>query len=131
MIIVVGHAATDATIPVQGMRGLDIGQVVTMAIPPGDTQDLHYSWAITQPIRLVEAFGHRHAWTTNFSAWVEKPGGAEDIVYQSFNWLDEPTYRYDSVTKNPTPAPERLSDGGSSGIVTLNPGGRLVAVIRT
>ena len=115
----------DAKIPVQGMRGLDIGQVVTMAIPPGATQDLHYSWSITQPIRLVEAFGHRHAWTTNFSAWIEKPDGAEDIVYQSFNWLDEPTYRYDSVTKNPTPAPESLSDGGSSGIVTLNPGEKL------
>ncbi len=115
----------DARIQMHGLRGLDVGQVITMSIPPGDTQDLHYSWAITQPVRLVEAFGHRHAWTTNFSAWVEKPDGATDIVYQSFQWLDEPTYRYDSVTQNPKPAPDNLTDGASTGVRMLMPGEKL------
>ena len=115
----------DATVPVEGMSGLDIAQVLTMSIPPGDTQDLHYSWAITQPIRLVEAFGHRHAWTSNFSAWIQKPDGSSSIIYQSFDWLDEPTYRYDSVTQNPVPASDKRSDGGASGVVMLAAGEKL------
>jgi len=115
----------DARVTLHGMRGLEVGQVLTMAIPPGATQDFHYSWNITQPVRLVEAFGHRHAWTTNFSAWVENPDGKNEIVYQSFQWLDEPTYRYDSVTKNPTPAPENRADGAHSGVRMLMPGQKL------
>jgi hypothetical protein len=116
---------TDTRVQVRPMRGLEVGQVLTMAIPPGGTQDLHYSWTITQPVRLVEAFGHRHAWTTNFSAWIEKPGGQTDIVYQSFQWLDEPTYRYDSITMNPKPSPDTRSDGAASGVITLMPGEKL------
>jgi hypothetical protein len=116
---------TDARSQVYGMRGLDVTQVLTMSIPPGSTQDLHYSWSITTPVRLIEAFGHRHAWTTNFSAWVENSDGKTDIVYQSFEWLDEPTYRYDSITKNPTPAPDNKTDGASSGIRMLMPGQKL------
>jgi len=115
----------DAKVKMQGMRGLEIGQVLTMNIPAGGTQDLHYSWNITTPVRLVEAFGHRHAWTTNFSAWVEMPDGKTDIVYQSFKWLDEPTYRYDSVTQNPKPSPDLRTDGASSGVRTLMPGQKL------
>jgi hypothetical protein len=115
----------DARVQVHGLRGLEVGQVLTMAIPPGATQDFHYSWNISQPVRLVEAFGHRHAWTTNFSAWVENSDGATDILYQSFQWLDEPTYRYDTVTQNPTPAPDNRADGASSGIRMLMPGQKL------
>ena len=116
---------TDARIPVHGIRGLEVGQVITMAIPPGATQDLHYSWNITQPIRMVTAFGHRHAWTTNFSAWLENPDGKLDIIYQSFFWLDEPTYRYDSETMNPVPSPDNRADGAHSGIRMLMPGQKL------
>jgi hypothetical protein len=116
---------TDATIPVKGIAGIPLTQVALLNIPAGDTQDLHYSYSITSPIRLVTAFGHRHAWTTNFSAWVEKSDGKTDIVYQSFDWFDEPTYRYDSVTTNPTPAPDKLMDGGSSGVRMLMPGEKL------
>jgi hypothetical protein len=112
----------DGTTRVYSILGLDVLQVATMSIEPGTTVDLHYSWDITQPIRLVSVFGHRHAWTTNFSAWVEKPGGMLDIVYQSFDWFDEPTYRYDSQAQNPPPNPEARTDGASSGVRTLNPG---------
>ena len=38
------------------------------------------------------------------------------------NWLDEPTYRYDSVTMNPTPDAANHIDGGSSGILMVKPG---------
>jgi hypothetical protein len=114
-----------ATIRVYGILGLDFLQVATLSIPPGTTQDLHYKIDIAQPVRMVTAFGHRHAWTTNFSAWVKKPGGQVDILYQSYDWFDEPTYRYDSMTKNPAPAPELKTDGASSGIRMLNAGEEL------
>lgn len=112
----------DARIRVYGILGLELTQTATLSVPPGDTQDLHYSWTINEPIRLVTVFGHRHAWTTNFTAWIQEPDGKLEIVYQSFNWLDEPTYRYDSETQNPVPAGETLTDGATSGIRTLMPG---------
>jgi hypothetical protein len=115
----------DAKIEAKGILGLNLAETRTLSVPPGATQDLHYSWNITQPIRLVTAFGHRHAWTSNFSSWIEQPDGKLEIVYQSFNWLDEPTYRYDSMTENPTPSPDARSDGASSGIRTLMPGQKL------
>jgi len=115
---------SDAKIEVHGILGLDIGQVIGLSVTPGTVQDLHYSWNITQPIRIVDLFGHRHAWTSNFSAWIDE-GGKQEIVYQSFKWLDEPTYRYDSMTKNPVPAPDNKTDGASSGVRMLMPGQKL------
>jgi hypothetical protein len=113
---------SDATIRTYGIVGLEFLQVATLNVPPGSTQDYHYSYAIPQDTRVVTLFGHRHAWTTNFTSWVEKPGGQTQIVYQSFNWADEPTYRYDSQAMNPAPAPQALTDGASSGILTLKAG---------
>jgi hypothetical protein len=115
---------TDAKIEMHGILGLEIGQVITLAVPQNTVQDLHYSWNITQPIRLVEVFGHRHAWTSNFVAWIEE-AGKNEIIYQSFKWLDEPTYRYDSMTMNPVPAPAQKTDGATSGVRTLMPGQKL------
>jgi hypothetical protein len=116
---------TDATIQVHGILGLELLQTATLNVPAGSIQDLHYSWDITEPVRIVTVFGHRHAWTTNFSSWIVKSGGDLEILYQSYNWLDEPTYRYDSMTMNPTPAPEARSDGALSGVRTLMPGEQL------
>jgi hypothetical protein len=112
----------DATVRMIPIFGLNFGQAAGLAVEPGSVVDLHYSWDISSPIRMVAAFGHRHVWTTNFSAWVEKPQGGVDILYQSFHWLDEPTYRYDSVTMNPVPDYAVLSDGAASGMRMLNPG---------
>jgi len=112
----------DARIPVHGILGLSLLQTFSLNVQAGQTQDYHYSWAITEPIRLLTIFGHRHAWTPNFTSWIEKPGGETEILYQSFDWYDQPTYRYDSMTQNPPPAPEQKIDGGTSGIRMLNPG---------
>ena len=116
---------SDATVRVYGILGLELLQVATLNVPAGATRDLHYSYSITQDTRVVALFGHRHAWTTNFSSWVEKPGGMNQIVYQSFNWADEPTYRYDSQAMNPAPAPEKLMDGATSGVFMLKTGEKL------
>ena len=46
-------------------------------------------------------------------------------IMQSYYWLDEPTYRYDSMTMNPAPAPQMKTDGASSGVRMLMPGQKL------
>ena len=112
----------DAKTAVTWYMGLDIGQVVGLSVSPGQTTDLHYSWPVSQDTRLIRVFGHRHFWTTNFSAWIKHPDGSNDLAYQSFNWFDMPTYRYDSVTMNPKPDPVAKTDGAMSGIVTLKAG---------
>ena len=118
---------TDATIPVHGLNGLDVFQAVGgLSVPVGATTDMHYSAAPLQDMRVLTLFGHRYAWTTNFSSWVVRAGGgAPEVVYQSFDWFDEPTYRYDSVTKNPVPVPGARGDGGSSGLLMLKAGDRI------
>jgi hypothetical protein len=115
----------DATVRIHGILGLPLTQVVTLNVPPGQVRDYHYSWAIPEQTRLITLFGHRHAWTPNFSSWVEHPGGEIDILYQSFDWFDMPTYRYDSLAANPAPSPETLTDGGASGITMLESGDKL------
>ena len=116
---------TDATIPVKGINGLDLLQAVTLSIPVGSIVDLHYSAAITTNTRVLTLFGHRHAWTTAFTAWVQKAAGGNELVYQSFDWFDEPTYRYDSLTQNPVADRATLTDGGTSGVRMLQAGDRL------
>lgn len=111
----------DATTELIPISGIDIGILVT----PGQTVDLHNVYAITERTRVVDLFGHRHAWTPNFSAWVESPDGSTEILYQSFNWFDQPTYRYDSIAQNPAPAPEQRGDGAVSGPLFLEPGDEL------
>jgi hypothetical protein len=115
----------DATIPMQWISHVPVSQFVLLEVGPNSTLDLHYSHSFTEPVRVLELFGHRHAWTPSFTAWVERPGGETEIVYQSFNWFDMATYRYDSQTQNPPPAPGQGNDGAHSGVLTMNPGDKL------
>lgn len=102
--------------------GLPPDELLTLSLTPGDVKDYHYYFGVAAPTRLVRVFGHRHVWTTNFSMWIERAGGETELIYQSFDWFDMPTYRYDSQVKNPPLAPETRSDGAVSGAVNLNPG---------
>jgi hypothetical protein len=110
---------------VSWFMGLELTQTFTLNVDPGTTADLHYSFAVTAPHRLVRAFGHRHAWTPTFTSWIERAGGKTEVAYQSFDWFDMPTYRYDSVVQNPPPAPDAKTDGAMSGVVTLEAGDKL------
>jgi hypothetical protein len=71
-------------------------------------------------------FAHRHAWTPNFSVWIVRAGQTEpQLIYQSFNWADVPTYRFDSLTMNPLLNPQARADGGASGLLYLEKGDAL------
>ncbi|HMJ15456.1 MAG TPA: hypothetical protein VK524_28770, partial [Polyangiaceae bacterium] len=121
----------NATQPVNWYMGLDFqsGAGTRFAIEPNSTVDLHFSWTIPTDwpaFRLLRVFGHRHYWTTNFSSWIERAGGAgTELIYQSFQWEDMPTYRFDSVVKNPTPDADAHTDGATSGRVELRPGDKV------
>lgn len=109
---------------VSQLTGLPVTQVAGVFANPGEIVDMHYASTVPGPARVLDLFGHRHAWTTSFTAWVESAGKTE-IVYQSLNWFDEPTYTYNSEAKNPTPAPEKRSDGGHTGVLMLAAGDKL------
>ncbi|MDD9965365.1 MAG: hypothetical protein OXR73_04010 [Myxococcales bacterium] len=115
----------DARTRVAPMFGLNFGQVALSFAQPEQTVDDHYVFNIGGNIRLIMLFGHSHVWTSNFSAWLEKGDGTNQVLYQSFDWFDKPTYRYDSVAMNPVPDTEKLTDGGHSGIVEMKSGDKL------
>jgi hypothetical protein len=117
----------DATVPESWFMGLDPSEPKSLNIPPGTVADLHYSWTVSgNPIRFIRAFGHRHFWDTNFSVWVLRSGGTTpEILYQSFDWENLPTYVYDSEITNPVPNPAAHTDGAASGVIMLNPGDQL------
>jgi hypothetical protein len=115
---------TDTRTQVSWYMGLDFTQVASLSLSPGQIADFHYAWDVPGDVRLVRMFGHRHFWTTNLTAWIEHAGGQNEIVYQSFDWYDMPTFRYDSVVMNPTVNTDARTDGAPSGIVMLKSGER-------
>ncbi|MDD9947334.1 MAG: hypothetical protein OXU20_40220, partial [Myxococcales bacterium] len=115
----------NTTYRVGGIFGMPLTQVLGTFARPGQTNDMHYTWDVMEEVRIVKLFGHRHAWTSNFVVWIKKPDGNEEIVYQSFDWFEQPTYRYDSQQMNPVPMPEQLRDGGFSGVLRVQPGDEL------
>jgi hypothetical protein len=110
--------------PVNGVNGLPILQAVGTFANPGEIVDMHYGYTVPGNMRILGLFGHRHAWTTNFSAWVVR-GGKEEVIYQSFDWFDEPTFQYNSEVKNATPDVATRSDGAHTGILELKAGDQL------
>lgn len=115
----------DAKQQVGGVGGLAFDQVAGVFAQPGEIVDVHYSKSIPGDVRVITLFGHRHAWTTNFSVWVERGSAEPEIIYQSFDWFDEPTYQYNSQVKNPVPAWKNRADGAHSGILNLKAGDEL------
>ena len=115
----------DARQRVNWYMGLAFDQVIALSVAPQQKADFHYAWNIASDVRLIRVFGHRHFWTTNFSSWIERADGKTELVYQSYDWFDMPTYRYDSVVKNPELDPSKAMDGAVSGIVNLKAGDSL------
>ena len=88
---------------------------------PNQTADLHYTFAIGADTRLMRVFGHRHFWTSNFSSWIEHADGKSRARLPVVRLADMPTYRYDSVVKNPRARPRGARPTArSSGVVILD-----------
>ena len=119
---------SDARVRESWYLGMPPNEPMTFAVAPGGVLDYHASWTVPSgsSIRLVSAFGHRHFWTSNFSSWIERASSpTPEVIYQSFDWANMPSYRYDSLAHNPVPDSTKHVDGAASGITTLNPGDKL------
>ena len=88
--------------------------------PIGMKLDSKGSAAASSETQVLSLWGHRHAWTTRFHAWVVRTDGSEELVYDSHDWNDMPTFSYNSVAKNPEPG--KGFDGASTGPLVLHPG---------
>jgi hypothetical protein len=73
----------------------------------------------TTETQVLSMWGHRHAWTARFHAWVVRKNGQQELVYDSNNWYDMPTFSYNGLAMNPEPG--MGFDGASSGPLTLEP----------
>ena len=100
---------------------------ITLSInyPPNKIIDNTSTVVATADTRLVSVFGHRHAWTTRFSAQIVRASGATEELYDSFSWLEMPTFELDSVTTNPTANVADQRDGALSGLTILHQGDKV------
>jgi hypothetical protein len=115
----------DARTLITWYMGLDISQYTSLAVQPGTIADLHYSWNVPSEMRLIRVFGHRHVWTSNFSTWIERADGTTELAYQSYDWFNMPTYRYDSQVQNPPLHAAAQTDGAISDVVPLHTGDKM------
>jgi hypothetical protein len=98
------------------------GNPLDIFIPPGERAALHYRCDVASDTRIVSLTAHRHASTKRFGVWIERAGGEDEPVYESFDYNEQPTYQYDSVTTNPKPALMAKVDGASSGVLNVGAG---------
>jgi len=89
--------------------------------PPGMVLDSRGSVTATVETEVLSMIGHRHGWTPRFHAWLVRAGSTEEeLIYDSYDWGDMPTFSYNSRVMNP--APGEGVDGASSGPLVLQPG---------
>jgi hypothetical protein len=95
-----------------GGLGLNVG--------PHQKKDLTYSGRFQMDGRIIQLFGHRHAWTPRFAVWLK-----DKLVYDSWSWEDSVTFNYDSITMNPPINTAGKTDGAVSGVVDFKAGDEL------
>lgn len=98
---------------------------LAMNVAPHTEQDLTYSYTFsgvdtsTNP-RIIQLFGHRHAATYHFEAWLN-----DDLIYDSWDWKEAITVNFDSLTNNPPIQSDMMKDGARSGVVAVKDGDEL------
>jgi hypothetical protein len=88
-----------------------------LAVPPGRNQMVSYQSAFNADGRIIQLFGHRHAWTPRFATWLN-----DELIYDSWDWQESVTFNYDSLTMNPPIDTEGKKDGAVSGMVDFKAG---------
>lgn len=106
----------EANVTKRGERITMIG-AQGLAIPPGAQQELSYRATFGGDGRVRVLFGHRHKWTDRFAVWIN-----DDLIYDSWDWIESVTYMYDSITMNPPLMTEAKIDGAKSGVVNVKRG---------
>jgi hypothetical protein len=101
----------------QRSMGVMINAGPWQGIPPRTRQALTLTATATGNGRFLSLFGHRHAHTERFAVWQN-----DNLIYDSWDWQESVVYQYNSITTNPTPAPDQKKDGALSGIVEIKAG---------
>jgi len=103
-------------------RGAGIGMIggLGLRLAPGQSYAETYQGTFRGDGRIIQLFGHRHAWTPRFSAWLN-----DELIYDSWDWIESVTYNYDSITDNPPIDTEHKTDGAVSGPVEFKAGDAL------
>jgi hypothetical protein len=70
--------------------------------------------------RIISLFGHRHAATERFAAWLN-----DKLIYDSWDWVEARLFNYDSITINPETNPDAQTDGAVSGIIDIKSGDKV------
>ena len=102
-----------------------VGDIATN-IPPQtrQTTTLVYTPPLTSSTRVFQLNGHSHAHAESFTVW-RLHGDQKDLIYQSFNWAEPDMLTYNTVVTNKLPDEVAKRDGGSSGLLYLEPGDQL------
>jgi hypothetical protein len=103
-------------------RGERIGMIGAQGISlaPGRSQEYSYSARFGADGRIRSLFGHRHRYTDRFAVWLN-----DDLIYDSWDWVESVTFLYDSITMNPPINTEAKTDGAVSGLVNVKAGDTL------
>jgi hypothetical protein len=89
-------------------------------IAPGQREVVTRTTTVGGEGRIISLFGHRHAATERFAVFLN-----DDLVYDSWDWVESRVFNYDSITDNPAPDPAAMRDGAVSGILEVHDGDRV------
>jgi hypothetical protein len=79
---------------------------------------------LNEPIRLFQLTAHMHAHAENMTVWRHR-GEQRELIYQSFDWAEPDSAIYNTVVTNKVPNETTRTDGGTSGLVVIDPGDKL------
>ena len=96
--------------------GVTLNGLIT-SIPPKTKQVITATTTASGDGRFVTLFGHRHAHTERFAAWLN-----DKLIYDSWDWMESRVFNYDSITENPAPNPAMQTDGAVSGMLNFKRG---------
>lgn len=94
------------------------------SVPPGGHTVFTGKKPITAKARILSMYGHRHASTVRFTAYLTH-AGTKKPIYQDFNWEEPGVYEFNSTTMNPPADPTTKVGGAASGDMPIDVGDEL------
>jgi hypothetical protein len=108
-----------------------LGAFTSMNVAPHTTATISGACKSEQAIgagdlpRVVSLFGHAHSHNKRFVVNYDKADGTSEVIYDSYDGAEAPTYVYNSLVQIPVADPVARRSGGRSGLLTLAPGEQL------
>jgi hypothetical protein len=100
---------------------IEMFSMLGMGISPGQHVVKHGACKISQPGRLLTAYGHVHSHDQRFSVWRTR-GTDKMLVHEAYDWEHPNVSEFSSTVMNPPLDPAKHLDGGYSGALDLQAG---------